>query len=69
MQCLTYLAVYHRLREETDKSEQYALQGRESAQAAQLRVYEGAALANLAWVELQRGDFRRSEELGQRAWR
>jgi hypothetical protein len=64
VQSLTYLSVLYRLQRQTEQAEQYALRGLEHARAARLRVYEGVALANLAWIELLRGDIRRSEELG-----
>lgn len=65
MQSLTYLSVLYRLRRQTEQAEQYALRGLEHARAARLRVYEGAALANLAWIELQCANLGRAKELGQ----
>lgn len=56
--------MFHRLQRQTEQTEQYALRCLEQARAAKLRVYEGTALANLAWAELQRGNLRRAEELG-----
>ncbi|AUX45895.1 hypothetical protein SOCE26_073950 [Sorangium cellulosum] len=65
--CLTYLTVIQRRRSLVEGAESLAKRTLKLAKAENVREYAGAALGNLAWCALQRGDLARAEEAGQEA--
>ncbi|XXY52700.1 protein kinase [Sorangium sp. So ce269] len=65
--CLTYLTVIQRRRSLVEGVENLAKRALKLARAENVREYAGAALGNLAWCALQRGDLARAEEAGQEA--
>jgi eukaryotic-like serine/threonine-protein kinase len=54
--CMTYLALIHRRRRLTGAAENVATRSLKLAKAERIDEYAGAALGNLAWCALQRGD-------------
>ncbi|WP_437965136.1 AAA family ATPase [Sorangium sp. So ce260] len=65
--CLTYLTVIQRKRSFVEGAEDLAKRALRLARAENVHEYAGAALGNLAWCALQRGDLARAEEAGQEA--
>lgn len=65
--CLTYLTVIQRSRGLVEAAEDLAKRTLRLARAEGVLEYAGAALGNLAWCALQRGDLARAEEAGREA--
>ncbi|AUX22449.1 hypothetical protein SOCEGT47_029520 [Sorangium cellulosum] len=65
--CLTYLSLIQRKRGLVDAARHWAEQSLKLAKAENVREYAGAALANLSWCALRRGDLARAEEAGREA--
>lgn len=65
--CLTYLTMIHRRQVQVDQAEKMAKKSLHLATQEQVDEYAGAALGNLAWVALQRGDYANAERLGREA--
>lgn len=65
--CLTYLTMIDRRCGRTDEVAKLARESLELARAANMRAYIGAALGNLAWVALSRGNHVEARHAGLKA--
>lgn len=65
--CLTYLTLIQRRRGLVDAAENLATRSLKLTEPEHLREYAGAALGNLAWCALRRGDLARAEQQARRA--
>lgn len=65
--CLTYLTMVHRRLRRVRRVVQLAEKSLSVAKAAQMSEYIGAALGNLAWIALERGDLAEAERAAREA--
>lgn len=64
---LAYLTIAYRMTGNEEKVNELAQRGLASAEAEHNPIYQGAALANLAWLAYHKGDYARVEKLAENA--